>query len=424
MMLTLLDVRTLFFSGALTTGMFALLMVLTLRTGKAYPGHQRWTFAEISFAILFLMQCIRGYIPEIFPVMIGNAVVVSAMVMLAEGMRQFCGKRWCNQWIYLGSALYLTAILYYFFIIDDFRMRTLASGLYMALMSGYASLPLLGRVSGTRRFGYRLAAAVLLIGAAVGFARVIAVADATNIDPFFYNRPINSFFYLFMVSYVIGITFSLMMLIGERQLAEAQDFSRTLMHEVHERHRVERKLLDEIAERQALEAQLRELAVTDPLTGVLNRRGFFSQLQTEVQRACRFPSPLAVLALDVDRFKEINDTYGHYAGDQALLMLATTCQSNLRILDKIGRIGGEEFAVILPGTDVKGAAIIAEKLRRSVEDMRVQAGNIPHFALTVSIGVAAWKRHDTSGEDVLHQADRALYAAKEAGRNRSCTLAV
>lgn len=422
-MLDLLDVRTLFFSGALTAGMFATLMFLTRRRRTAYSGHLRWALAEVCFAILFLMQCIRGFIPEIVPILIGNAAVAGAMVLLAEGMREFCGKRPRNFWFYVLSTAYLSAALYYYFVRDSFQLRTLVAGLYMALMSGYAAQPLQRQVPVARRFGYRLATAILSFGMVAGLVRVVVVARTTEAGPYFFKQPVNTFFYLFLVSYVVGITFSLVVLMGERQISEIKDSNRSLMHEVHERHNVERKLLNEIAERQALETQLREMVVTDPLTGLLNRRGFFNQLHAEIQRARRYPASLSVLVMDVDRFKTINDTYGHSAGDLALLTLATACLNSLRAIDKMGRIGGEEFAVVLPGTNLDGARIIAEKLRLAVGEAPVSPGDGTLFAMTVSIGIAVWNAEDASGDELMHQADRALYAAKEAGRNRSCALA-
>ena len=202
-------------------------------------------------------------------------------------------------------------------------------------------------------------------------------------------------------------------------MAELRDANLSLAHEMEERQKAERDLRSEVTERKALEGRLKELVVTDALTGLLNRRGLLEVLKDEVQRAYRFNSPLTLFVLDLDHFKNINDTYGHAGGDQALRSFADISRANLRVVDTIGRLGGDEFAVLLPATDIDAAGIVAEKLRLVIEGNAVQAGAVSFF-LTVSIGVASWTSDDDSGDFVLAQADRALYEAKEAGRNRIC----
>jgi diguanylate cyclase (GGDEF)-like protein len=202
-------------------------------------------------------------------------------------------------------------------------------------------------------------------------------------------------------------------------VAELRDANLSLAHEMEERQKTERDLRSEVTERKALEGRLKELVVTDALTGLLNRRGLLEVLKDEVQRAYRFNSPLTVLVLDLDNFKDVNDNYGHAAGDQALCSFANACRVSLRVVDTIGRSGGDEFVVLLPATDIDAAGVAAEKLRLAVESNAVRVGTVS-FSLTVSIGLASWTAGDVSGDLVLAEADRALYAAKEAGRNCTC----
>jgi diguanylate cyclase (GGDEF)-like protein len=164
--------------------------------------------------------------------------------------------------------------------------------------------------------------------------------------------------------------------------------------------------------------ETRQLAITDPLTGLANHRQFYNQLTREVRRAQRYERPLALLLLDLDHFKDFNDRYGHLAGDQALREVSDLLRQNARAVDILARYGGEEFAVILPETDLARAASHAERVRAAVAAFSfVGAAGVGPGSLTVSIGVAAVTRNLRKGQDLVHDADQALYRAKNGGRN-------
>lgn len=162
-----------------------------------------------------------------------------------------------------------------------------------------------------------------------------------------------------------------------------------------------------------------DLASTDALTKVLNRRALLERLTAEVDRARRFGSPLSLLLLDVDYFKQINDSAGHLAGDQVLRQLGALLQEAVRTVDVIARYGGEEFVIILPETLGDGGMIFAERLRDRIAAHAFDVGAGREHYLTVSIGVAS-ARGDAivSADDLFGLADEALYRAKSAGRNR------
>jgi two-component system cell cycle response regulator len=161
-----------------------------------------------------------------------------------------------------------------------------------------------------------------------------------------------------------------------------------------------------VAQGARLEAMLRE----DTLTGLSNRRAVLTQLAGMVSAARRHGHPLSIAILDIDHFKRVNDTHGHKVGDDVLVAATHAMGTHLRAEDQLGRLGGEEFLVLLPDTDGQAAGHVAEKLR-----MEVAAAPTP-VPVTVSIGVATWDGE--APEDLLHRADEALYAAKEAGRDR------
>jgi diguanylate cyclase (GGDEF)-like protein/PAS domain S-box-containing protein len=173
----------------------------------------------------------------------------------------------------------------------------------------------------------------------------------------------------------------------------------------------------DITDRKRMEAELRRLATTDVLTGAFNRRHFMEAAAVEVDRARRHGHPLVALMLDIDHFKRINDTYGHPVGDVAIKALSDTCTREIRLEDVLGRMGGEEFAIVLTETDLAGALLVAERLRQAIADIRIptEQGVV---AFTTSIGVSERLEGDTTIDAMLSRADMALYSAKRSGRNK------
>ena len=177
----------------------------------------------------------------------------------------------------------------------------------------------------------------------------------------------------------------------------------------------------DITERKQLEDELKRQAHIDLLTGLNNRRYFFELAEQELARAKRHSAPLPALMLDVDHFKLVNDTHGHHVGDLVLQKLSEVCVQTLRGIDILGRLGGEEFAILLPETKGEQALEVAERLRLAVAGATVPLEQGGSIHLTVSIGVASLVATDAKVEDLLKRADTALYAAKNAGRNRVCS---
>jgi len=177
------------------------------------------------------------------------------------------------------------------------------------------------------------------------------------------------------------------------------------------------RLEKEIELRRELEADLKRQAATDPLTGLYNRRRYEALFLQELRRIRRNGGELSLLILDLDHFKQVNDTLGHSAGDVALKEVSDLCRSHLRDIDIIGRLGGEEFVIILPDTSMDAAVIVANRLRLAIENTKIVfKENI--FRLTVTIGVAGLTQKDRDIDSLVHRADAALYKGKQAGRNR------
>jgi len=171
-------------------------------------------------------------------------------------------------------------------------------------------------------------------------------------------------------------------------------------------------------------AELERLSVTDALTGLANRRLLMAELAREVRRSERHSTSLAVLMLDVDRFKRFNDTYGHPAGDAVLNRVATTLRKCVRDVDTVARYGGEEFLVMLPETPAREAAQVAERIRAGTEaDRFAPNGGGALLNITVSVGYAVYPENGKTVDTLIEAADQALYKSKEAGRNRVSSAA-
>jgi len=175
----------------------------------------------------------------------------------------------------------------------------------------------------------------------------------------------------------------------------------------------------DVTEQKKYEFKLDGLSKTDPLTGLLNRRGFNEIVKNELSRFKRTNSQFSICMIDADFFKKINDTYGHAFGDLVLKTLSDTFRNILRIQDSAARIGGEEFCIIFPDTSAESAMHISNRLRKIVSETPIYPNEIPVY-INISVGVSEIDKLDVDGEKIMERADRALYLAKTSGRNRVC----
>ena len=193
-------------------------------------------------------------------------------------------------------------------------------------------------------------------------------------------------------------------------------FSRPL--DVSDKHRGVIVKIQDMTQRKEMERELETLASTDPLTGTMNRRAFLGRYEYELERCSRYGCDLSILMLDIDYFKNINDTHGHDTGDRVLKILVNKVGAMLRNTDIMGRWGGEEFIIMLPNSPRDQALNVAEKLRDSLAQIEVATDQGIPVALTVSIGLATYGDESAPQIDLIKLADQALYQAKEQGRNR------
>lgn len=244
-----------------------------------------------------------------------------------------------------------------------------------------------------------------------------------------YSAMIGSFFEIIFFSLLLAYRINIVrkeFIESEKKLHEQQKTESTrLFHTVAEKTKAlklaKKQLEKELVKKETLEKHLKHLASTDPMTELLNRRAFFDICDKTMLRIASQDEELTCLIIDIDHFKRINDTYGHDSGDKVIIAIAKLIIDNTRTMDFTGRIGGEEFAILMPNTDKKSAFIIADRLRENVAKHKIFI-NDANVTITISIGMSYLTREDVNIHTLLKRADTALYEAKETGRNQVCYL--
>jgi diguanylate cyclase (GGDEF)-like protein len=249
-----------------------------------------------------------------------------------------------------------------------------------------------------------------LLGASAGTRRLILAASLVGL--------VLALLVAFLLAHgLVGDLRRLALAAG--QLAAGHDHVRAQVRTSGELGKLAVAFNDMAARIAAQKAALTEVAISDPLTGLHNRRSFQARLAEETERARRSGGRFALLMIDLDHFKALNDRHGHPAGDAALVAVAMIFRQQLRSVDLSARIGGEEFGVLLPDSDEQAALMAAERLRAAIAACPIVHRDAT-FVVTASIGVAWYRGDADSDEELLGAADRALYTAKRAGRNRVC----
>ncbi len=386
-----IDIRTLSFVLMVVTGLMAGVMGIIWRTQKTYPGVGFWALSNLSAAFGFLFIGLRGVAPDLVTVLLGNFLAIGTMALAYGGNRSFVGLEDDHRTSFLVMAVTMAGIFAFTYIYPDILPRIFIASAATFIFSMLSFRVFLSAPKQRRTIVYTLVGYSHLVFALLMIVRTAATFSYSRLDQFFQPDWIQAIFFMVFIVFAIIWTFNYVVLNNERLHIDLR----------------------------TAEAELLKLATTDHLTGIANTRAFFDAAETEIKRSRRHKIPLSLVLLDIDHFKRINDTHGHAAGDRVLRECSRLFSEITRQNDALGRIGGEEFAILLTHTDLARGRAVAESFRKAVEEMRIELGE-EQLRLTASFGVAAFRPSDTL-ESFLQRADKNLYRAKELGRNRVAT---
>ncbi len=341
-----------------------------------------WAWAMLPLSLVLLLFSLRGQVSDWLSVVLGNTLLISVLALFAEGLCEFQQRPPRRALIWGGVVL--TPLLIVWFL-DAASIRPLLPNTVLGFQAALLSWLVLQRRAQTAGRGQYFVVAGLALIVLATLARLgAALLGQVDLNQVTSSNTTHALSMLVFMLTIILITMGLVMMTKERA-----------------------------------DALNRTLALQDELTGLHNRRAIHKLLEQQLALARRNGQALALLIVDIDHFKKINDDYGHLSGDLALRTMADGLRRRLRGQDIAGRWGGEEFIVILPGTDAAGACGLAENLRRSAEQARLVALDGRPIGFTISIGVHALDAASGDArDDMIAAADRALYLAKQKGRNR------
>ena len=378
-MLPHLDVPTML----LMTAAASLTMACSLAAMQ--PGRREgmglWALALMLHTATYILYTLRSVAPDWASIVLANTLLSGTFALVLAAVHQFQGRE--MPWRRMVPPVLVMALLFAVFI-DDYRARLIVTSTLLPLQ-----LLLILWALWRPQPPPQLRGAVLLsVGVALqvmllSVRGVLVLTNGTSVEGLMRGSGMQSL--VFMAAFVVVVLSSLGFIVMAKDRADAAN---------------------------------RHFAAHDALTDVANRRSLIAALERDVARAVRTREPYALMMLDIDHFKAVNDTRGHLAGDQVLCHVAAMLRTRLRAQDLVGRYGGEEFLVLLPDTPLRGAMELAEVLRQAVAQTPcMHEGRA--LPVTVSIGVCGGRlEQGDHGDLLIHTADQALYAAKAAGRNR------
>ncbi len=360
---------------------FAMAVALAAVAHERREGIGLWALALVLYGSGYALLALRGQVPSWASVVLANVLMSSALSINLAALEQFQGRPPPWRRMVLPVLVLAPALVVY---AEDFQMRVVAVGIAVPLQAALL-LHALWRPAPQMRGALLLTAGLVLHIVMFAWRGWLAASGRAQITSLLQPGFLQS------VSLVLAFFVVITMALGFILMAKERS-----------------------------DAAQRHMAMHDGLTGLLNRRALMQALERDLAQAARSGQAYALLLLDIDRFKAVNDTRGHLAGDQVLRHVSARLQASLRAQDVVGRYGGEEFMALLPGTGAEGARRLAEALRQAIEQAACpwEGGAI---RVTISIGVGANPAGDGTPQAamaLIAAADRALYAAKEGGRNR------
>lgn len=351
--------------------------------GRRRDGLGCWAAALLVNAIAHLLLMLRGQIPDALSVVVGNLLLSCALAGMIAAIYQFQGRpvRWL--WLSVPPVLIVGLVIAF---MGSFPARVGFVGLLLGLQATWALVVALERRHAIVGRGLWLLVAGLALDALVlGMRALLAVSVPGAVTSLLQGSTVQTL--TFMGTFSVVLISSMGFVFMSRDRAD-------------ERNRI--------------------LAALDPLTGVANRRSLIAALDRDVARAVRMRESIALMMVDIDHFKNVNDQYGHPAGDQVLCNVVNVLRKRVRAQDLVGRYGGEEFMVLLPDTSLAGAEQLAQALCQAVAESRCQVDGAAGRSIAVTASIGVFGGYLESGDNwdmLIAAADRALYQAKNNGRN-------
>lgn len=379
-----LDVRTILLLMAFTAVPTALVLLAVSRFYAArVPGVGYWTGANIALAIGLVLLSLSKTANDLPARVLGNTLLVLTTALYFLAIQRLLGDKPSKRLAFTTVAASGIVFALLWTSAAPYRLAVGALSIALMVLTGLSAARLLLPLTAEKPVSHRFTGLLFLLGCTLmtvrlGHAMFAVAAPANLFVPDFWNGMILGGTHITVMLMSLG--FALM-----------------------------------IADR--LASELNRLATLDALTGIGNRRVFYARAEAELARCRRKNMPLSLLMIDLDRFKMINDQLGHAAGDDTLRRFVALVSPHLREYDFFARLGGEEFAVLLPEATEEVAIAIAERLRELAEAERLPAPGFP-TPTTASIGAAQLIENEQSIDQLMHRADQALYAAKSSGRNR------
>jgi diguanylate cyclase (GGDEF)-like protein len=375
-----LHIPTLAMIAVFVTVILGVLLMLAWRHDQSTPALLWWGAGYLVAGVSFSLLAARGAIPDVLSIELANTFLLVGFGCLFVGTRAFCRRNTPVIALLIAPLLWLTAMRIPV-IADDINLRAV---LVTSLQASFVLLMAyeLWRERGEALLSRWPAIIVLVTHAMMLGLRAVAVNASNEIGTDFFRGPIFAGLTFGTVLYTITIAFLLLALTKEQ---------------TELRHKI--------------------AALIDPLTGLANRRAFMTEAEAAIAVRGSRSEPLVVLLADLDHFKKINDVFGHAVGDRALVIFARTLMHTIGRNDVVGRIGGEEFAIVLPHDDEPAALALAENIRRRFAEATADIDGHA-VAATVSIGVASSRIGTPNLLGLMERADAALYQAKASGRNR------
>ena len=386
-----MDLRTLFILTVLINIIIAFIMAIYWRTQKTYAGFGYWTLANVAMTVTFSLFALKGIAPEFVTVVIANTSAVSGAFFRYAGVRFFWGAESLPHLRFHQTVVAVCALLltYYTCIDDNIVLRLFAVSL---IISGYFLATARNMIKGATQ-GYPYEAWTLALLNLVYATLMMGRAFEWLIFP--------EARHLLIASSMSTLYFSSILLL---------EVTTALLFLMLNSQRLAKNLLQ-------MQGDLEKLAASDMLTGLYNRRKLEEVCTAALTHARVHNRPSALLLIDLDHLKQMNDTFGHPAGDALLNTVVKTIRAQLRDQDILGRLGGDEFVVVLPATPEDAAKTFADQIRQSVQ-CQPFLWEDQEMAMSISVGVAALSDADCNWQDWLKRADTNLYQAKKGGRNQ------